>query len=42
MFSHRFICWIYQCAKYSAQNNIIAFIYIKRIITSHRVLHMKN
>jgi hypothetical protein len=39
---YRFICWIYQSAKYSAQCNILAFVYVKRIITSHRILHMRN
>jgi hypothetical protein len=38
----RFISWVFQSAKYSAQCNIIAFIYIKRIISRRYILSIKN
>jgi len=38
----RFISWLHQSAKYSAQCNIIAFIYIKRMMDSKCVLTMNN
>lgn len=42
-FNHlRFISWLHQSAKYSAQCNIIAFIYIKRMMDSKCVLTMNN
>lgn len=40
--SCRFISWLHQSAKYSAQCNIIAFIYVKRMMDSKCVLTMKN
>jgi hypothetical protein len=38
----RFISWLHQSAKYSAQCNIIAFIYIKRMMDAKCILTMSN
>jgi len=38
----RFISWLHQSAKYSAQCNIIAFIYIKRMMDAKLILTMNN
>jgi hypothetical protein len=38
----RFISWVHQSAKYSAQCNIVAFIYIKRMMEARTVLTVRN
>lgn len=38
----RFITWVFQSVKYTAQCNIIAFVYLKRIISSKRMLTIRN